>query len=206
MTVGALLDLGLPLDALREAITALALPGVEVAVERVARSGIAAAKFHVRVHGEHPDQGAPTHGHGHRAWGEIRDLLTEGRLAAPVKERALAVFARLAEAEGRVHGVPADAVQFHEVGALDAIVDVVGAARPSTPGRCPWGRAACPRRTVRCRCRSRPWSSCSPAVRSASRTARASWSRRPAPPSSRPSRGARPRPQRASRPSATVPA
>ena len=128
MTVGALLDLGLPLDALREAITALALPGVEVAVERVARSGIAAAKFHVRVHGEHPDQGAPTHGHGHRAWGEIRDLLTEGRLAAPVKERALAVFARLAEAEGRVHGVPADAVRFHEVGALDAIVDVVGAA------------------------------------------------------------------------------
>src|SRR5881628_86280 len=128
MTVGALLDLGLPLDALREAITALALPGVEVAVERVARSGIAAAKFHVRVHGEHPDQGAPTHGHGHRAWGAIRDLLTEGRLAAPVKERALAVFARLAEAEGRVHGVPADAVEFHEVGALDAIVDVVGAA------------------------------------------------------------------------------
>src|SRR5439155_544967 len=108
MTVGALLDLGLPLDALREAITALALPGVEVAVERVARSGIAAAKFHVRVHGEHPDQGAPTHGHGHRAWGEIRDLLTEGGLAAAVKERALAVFARLAEAEGRVHGVPAD--------------------------------------------------------------------------------------------------
>src|SRR5256886_949380 len=128
MTVGALLDLGLPLDALREAITALALPGVEVAVERVARSGIAAAKFHVRVHGEHPDQGAPTHGHGHRAWGEIRDLLTKGGLAAPVKEHALAVFARLAEAEGRVHGVPADAVQFHEVGALDAIVDVVGAA------------------------------------------------------------------------------
>src|SRR5439155_737566 len=73
-------------------------------------------------------QGAPTHGHGHRAWGEIRDLLTEGGLAAPVKERALAVFARLAEAEGRVHGVPADAVRFHEVGALDAIVDVVGAA------------------------------------------------------------------------------
>src|SRR5437660_10132595 len=128
MTVGALLDLGLPLDALREAITALALPGVEVAVERVARSGIAAAKFHVRVHGEHPDQGAPAHDHGHRAWAEIRDLLAESGLAAPVKERALAVFARLAEAEGRVHGVPADAVQFHEVGALDAIVDVVRAA------------------------------------------------------------------------------
>ena len=124
MTVGALLDLGLPLAALREAIAALALPGVEVAVERVARSGIAAAKFHVRC----PDQGPPAHDHVHRAWAEIRDLLAGSRLAAPVKERALAVFARLAEAEGRVHGVPADAVEFHEVGALDAIVDVVGAA------------------------------------------------------------------------------
>src|SRR5207247_1584763 len=108
----------------REAIAALALPGVEVAVERVARSGIAAAKFHVRC----PDQGPPAHDHVHRAWAEIRDLLAGSRLAAPVKERALAVFARLAEAEGRVHGVPADAVEFHEVGALDAIVDVVGAA------------------------------------------------------------------------------
>src|SRR5438093_4021694 len=122
MTVGALLDLGLPLDALREAIAVLALPGVEVAVERVARSGITAAKFHVRVHGEHPDQGAPAHGHGHRAWAEIRDLLTGSRLAAPVKERALAVFACLAEAEGRVHGVPADAVEFHEAGARDALM------------------------------------------------------------------------------------
>ena len=128
MTVGALLDLGLPLAALREAIAALALPGVEVAVERVARSGIAATKFHAHVHGERPDQGPPAHHHGHRAWAEIRDLLAGSRLAAPVKERALAVFARLAEAEGRVHGVPADAVEFHEVGALDAIVDVVGAA------------------------------------------------------------------------------
>src|SRR5256712_2066699 len=128
MTVGALLDLGLPLDALREAITALALPGVEVAVERVARSGIAAAKFHVRVHGEHPDQGAPTAAQGPRAGGETRALPTEGALAARVKGRAVAVFARLAEAEGRVHGVPAAGVQFHEVGALDAIVDGVGAA------------------------------------------------------------------------------
>src|SRR5436309_14370428 len=128
MTVGALLDLGLPLDALREAITALALPGVEAAVGRLPRSGTAATKFHVRVHGERPDQGEHPHGHGHRAWGDIRNLLAGSRLAAPVKERALAVFARLAEAEARVHGVPADAVEFHEVGALDAIVDVVGAA------------------------------------------------------------------------------
>jgi uncharacterized protein (TIGR00299 family) protein len=128
MTVGALLHLGLPLDALREAVKMLALPDVELSAERVLRSGIEATKFHVRVRGEHPDHGAHAHGHAHRAYAEIRDLLARSALAARVKADALAVFARLADAEGRVHGVPPDSVEFHEVGALDAIVDVVGAA------------------------------------------------------------------------------
>jgi hypothetical protein len=133
MTVGALLDLGLPLAEVRAAIATLRLDGVEVHTERVERSGIAATKFHVRVHGEHPD---PPHGHshaahdvhGHRAYREIRTLLATSALPARVRDRALAVFARLAEAEGEAHGVPTDQVTFHEVGALDAIVDVVGAA------------------------------------------------------------------------------
>jgi pyridinium-3,5-bisthiocarboxylic acid mononucleotide nickel chelatase len=140
MTVGAFLDLGLPLDAVREAIAMLGLDEVTVACEQVMRSGIAATKFHVRVHGEHPDapddhdarhhhhdhdHDAP---HGHRPWADIRTLLEGSALAPRVKELALAVFTRLAEAEGRVHGVPADRVEFHEVGAADAIVDVVGAA------------------------------------------------------------------------------
>src|SRR5262245_39379443 len=137
MTVGALLHLGLPLESVRDAIAVLALPGVEVDVERVSRSGITATKFHVRVGGAHPDDPArhavghrhgATHAHAHRAYAEIRDQLTGSRLAAPVKTAALAIFNRLAEAEGRVHGVAPDAVEFHEVGALDAIVDVVGAA------------------------------------------------------------------------------
>jgi len=128
MTVGALLDLGLSLDALRAAVRVLALRDVEVATERVLRSGIGATKFNVRVGGRHPDVPHPAHGHGHRPYAEIRSLLEGSALAAPVKETALAIFRRLAEAEGRVHGVPADAVEFHEVGALDAIVDVVGAA------------------------------------------------------------------------------
>ncbi|HWP65703.1 MAG TPA: nickel pincer cofactor biosynthesis protein LarC [Candidatus Limnocylindria bacterium] len=130
MTVGALLDLGMPIELVRGAIDALGLRGVELSAERVERGGIAATKFHVRVHGEHPDRpGAHAHGaHGHRSWRDIRALLAASRLDAPVRERALAVFARLAEAEGEAHGVPAEDVTFHEVGALDAIVDVVGAA------------------------------------------------------------------------------
>jgi len=83
------------------------------------------------VRGEHPDrpgQHEHQHGHPHRPYADIRALLGESGLVAPVKAAALAIFQRLADAEGRVHGVSADAVEFHEVGALDAIVDVVGAA------------------------------------------------------------------------------
>lgn len=128
MTVGALLDLGLPLEAVREAVRVLALDGVEVSTERLERSGIAATKFHVRVHGRHPDRGDTADPHAHRPWVEIRDLLSGSALPLPVRERALAVFARLAVAEAEAHGVGIEAVRFHEVGALDAIVDVVGAA------------------------------------------------------------------------------
>ncbi|MGH7893063.1 MAG: nickel pincer cofactor biosynthesis protein LarC [Candidatus Binatia bacterium] len=131
MTVGALLDLGLPLEAVRDAVATLKLSGVEVSTERVQRSGISATKFHVRVDGEHPDDPEAQHHqhhHRHRPYRAVRELLATSALDAPVRERALAIFARLAEAEGRVHGVAVDDVTFHEVGALDAIVDVVGAA------------------------------------------------------------------------------
>ena len=132
MTVGALLDLGVPLAVVRDAIDTLALRGIDLSTERVERSGIAATKFHVRVHGEHPDPpGGHRHHHdqhGHRAYRDIRTLLETSRLDARVRERALAIFARLADAEGEAHGLAADDVTFHEVGALDAIVDVVGAA------------------------------------------------------------------------------
>ena len=126
MTVGALLHLGLPLDRLREAVETLGLRDVEVGAEQVSRSGIAATKFHVRVRGRHPD--AAGHTHAHRPYADIRALLGASTLPGHVKETALAIFRRLAEAEGRVHGIEPDAVEFHEVGALDAIVDVVGAA------------------------------------------------------------------------------
>lgn len=130
MTVGALIDLGLPIDRVRDAVRLLELDGVEVSTERTERSGIGATKFHVRVHGEHPDDPHAGHRHhrGHRPYRAIRDLIAASPLEPLVRQRALAIFARLAEAEGLVHGVAVEAVEFHEVGALDAIVDVVGAA------------------------------------------------------------------------------
>lgn len=150
MTVGALLQLGLPLDELRGAVKALGLHDVELAVEQISRSGIAAVKFHVSVRGErvvepageadgpghqhsgHAHHHAPAqshgHSHAHRAYRDVRAQIADSALAPRVKAMALDVFERLAEAEGRVHGRAADDVSFHEVGAADALVDVVGAA------------------------------------------------------------------------------
>lgn len=129
MTVGALLDAGLPIAAVQACVDRLALDGVAIWCDRVERSGIAATKFHVRVHGRHPDAPhAQHHHHAHRPYRDIRDLLAKSGLEPAVRDRALAIFATLAAAEGRAHGVATDDVAFHEVGALDAIVDVVGAA------------------------------------------------------------------------------
>lgn len=130
MTVGAMLDLGLPLAALEDAVRALDFGSdVRLAARRVERLGIAATKFDVHV------QGAPAgrawtgaHPHGHRTWRSIREQIESSRLGAPVRDRALAIFTGLADAEAAVHGMPADDIHFHEVGAVDAVVDVVGAA------------------------------------------------------------------------------
>jgi uncharacterized protein (TIGR00299 family) protein len=118
MTVGALLDLGVPLAELRAALDGLGLPDLTVASERREHGGMRATKFLVTT-GEPP---------GERTFAIVRAVLARGGLAAGVRERALAIFAALADAEARVHGVAVDDVHFHEVGAADAIADVVGAA------------------------------------------------------------------------------
>jgi pyridinium-3,5-bisthiocarboxylic acid mononucleotide nickel chelatase len=118
MALGALLDAGGSADALRSGLAGVPLEPFELDVAAVERGGIGATQVTVRV-------GGPP---AVRTWGSLRGTLAGADLPAPVRELALATFARLAEAEARVHRTPADEVHFHEVGAVDAVVDVVGAA------------------------------------------------------------------------------
>ena len=120
MTVGALLSLGVPLQHVEGQLRLLPLSGYTVTAERRQVHGLEAVKFDVHVT-------APAH-HAHRSFRDIRALLENSALEAAAKRLALAIFAKLAEAEGRIHGVAADEVTFHEVGAVDSIVDIVGAA------------------------------------------------------------------------------
>jgi pyridinium-3,5-bisthiocarboxylic acid mononucleotide nickel chelatase len=117
MVLGALLDAGASERALRDGLAPLDLDSYELEVGQTERGGIGATEVVVRAEGRK-----------RRTWGDLRELLGGARLAEPVRRRALATFERLAEAEGRVHRVPAEQVHFHEVGAVDAVVDVVGAA------------------------------------------------------------------------------
>jgi uncharacterized protein (TIGR00299 family) protein len=131
MFLGALLDLGL---AKRELEADLAGLGVEHAlrVRRVRRGPIAARYVDVlarRARGRSGHAHGDTHAHGHgRSYREIRRLLERARLDAAVRRRALAIFEALGRAEAHVHGIALEKVHFHEVGAVDAIVDVTGAA------------------------------------------------------------------------------
>ena len=117
MLLAALLDAGGDLERLRTVPAHLGISGVEIVVERVERQGIGA--LHVTI--EAPDD------HAHRDYREIRRLVEEADLPPRARSRALDAFGRLAEAEGRVHGVPPDDVHFHELGALDTLIDVCGA-------------------------------------------------------------------------------
>lgn len=119
MLLGALVDAGVPLTTLQDAVDAV-LPGsVALRAEAVLRAGLRATKVHVDVLVEDPP---------HRTWTTIRDLLAHAPLDPVVRDRATATFRRLADAEARVHGTDPELVHFHEVGALDAVADVVGTA------------------------------------------------------------------------------
>lgn len=133
MLLGALVDLGVPLSVVREAASALPISGFTLSSRRVSRGGIAAKRVHVRVAGKrrddehlHPEREA-SKGHGRNLAG-IRRVLERGRLDPRVRKRALDVFSRLFEAEGKVHGLSPSRVHLHEAGAVDALVDVVGVA------------------------------------------------------------------------------
>lgn len=117
MLLGALVDAGVPLARLQDAVDAVVPGSVRLTHGVVVRAGLRAAKVDVDVLVDDPP---------HRTWAALRELLAAAPLPDDVRDLALRTFGRLAEAEGHVHGVPPEDVHFHEVGALDAIADVVG--------------------------------------------------------------------------------
>ena len=131
MFLGALLDAGLSRKALVEDLAGLSLPH-QLVVSRVKRGALAARYVDVRVpkaKHRHVHHGQKGHAHSHgRSHAEIVKVLERARLDASVRDRALAIYRGLAEAEAKVHGMKVEQVHFHEVGAVDAIVDVTGAA------------------------------------------------------------------------------
>ncbi len=123
MHLAAMIDLGVPVDHLKEQLALLDVHGFEVRVTRDSRKGISGTRVDVETEAVHDG-----HSHGHTTFSEIRALIERSGLSHPVKERSIRIFTLLAEAEAHVHGSPVDQVRFHEVGAVDSIVDIVGAA------------------------------------------------------------------------------
>jgi uncharacterized protein (TIGR00299 family) protein len=149
MVLGAILDLGLPIDELRAALGSLAIEVGSISADRVLRSGVSATKFRLREksagashghheqdhghhhrqhHHDHPHHHEHQHGHGeHHSLNEIAAAIERSALSRDGKDRATQLFRRLAEAEAAIHDVPVETIHLHEVGALDSIVDIVGA-------------------------------------------------------------------------------
>jgi pyridinium-3,5-bisthiocarboxylic acid mononucleotide nickel chelatase len=126
MAVGALRDLGVEEDVFRSAVAGLGLDqAVHLHFFRGVRQSIAGWKFDVHTH-DHSDGLPHADAHG-RSFGEIRSLIEDSQLSDFVKSRSIAIFRRIALAEGKIHDVPAENVTFHEVGALDSIADIVAA-------------------------------------------------------------------------------
>jgi len=156
MVLGALLDAGLPLDDLKRALGSLAVSGYDITTSRVLRAGVSATKFNVIEHNDtshlhqphrhegsehshgsdqHPhaaDQHAQAadqhrHDHQHRHLKGIFNLIDQSALSVAARDRAKSMFQRLAEVEAAIHQMPVEKVHLHEVGALDSIIDIVGA-------------------------------------------------------------------------------
>ena len=151
MVLGALIDAGVPLDEVRRALGSLTISAETVWTDRVTRAGISATKFQVRGegapvdhahdhkdghgHGDdhdhhahaHPHDHAEVHQHTHRTIAQIHALIEGSALTGSGKDRAKQLFQTLGEAEAAIHGTSIDKVHLHEVGALDSIIDIVGA-------------------------------------------------------------------------------
>ena len=117
MILAAFLNLGLPLDHLQSELSKLAVDHYHLETAPTEKHHLAATQFMVHV----------DHQHHHRTLADIRNMIQQSTLSEAVQQKAVAVFEKLGAVEGRIHGVPADKVHFHEVGAVDSIVDIVGA-------------------------------------------------------------------------------
>jgi uncharacterized protein (TIGR00299 family) protein len=118
MIVGAILDCGADFAEFERAMNAVPIKGYRLSTRRKVSSGISALKFDVEVTEPQPE----------RHFGEIRAMIVSSSLAETVKRRAIAIFEVLAEAEARIHNTTPDHVHFHEVGAVDSIIDIIGTA------------------------------------------------------------------------------
>ncbi len=128
MTLGALLDLGVDLERVRRQLSLLPVESYRIEADKCMRAGIRATRFDVHV-----DSSKQEHSHPHshdsqhqRSFQDIRKMISESGLSEWVRHKALQAFERLAEAEGKIHNQPVEKVHFHEVGAIDSIVDIVG--------------------------------------------------------------------------------
>jgi len=117
MTLGALFDAGVPAEPVLAGIASLGLP-IEIDVEQVRKGGFAATQVHIEAPQESDERHLP----------EVEQILARGKLTDGQRDLALKIFRRLAEAEAEAHGMPVERVHFHEVGALDSIADIAGAA------------------------------------------------------------------------------
>lgn len=132
MFLGAMIQAGVPTAFLEKELAKLSMhEEFSVEITDTLRNGIHAVYVDVKLgqnHGNHHHHEDHHHAHVHRTMRDIRAILEQSPLRTPVKQQALAIFMEIAKAEGKVHGKPAEEVSFHEVGAVDSIVDIVGAA------------------------------------------------------------------------------
>ncbi|MBN2342083.1 MAG: nickel pincer cofactor biosynthesis protein LarC [Deltaproteobacteria bacterium] len=119
MIVSSLIDVGVPLAVIEEAAAALPISGYRLRHEKEVRSAVSVSRFFVDV-----EEAAQPHRH----FSHIRDMILQSALSDDVKQLSIRIFEILAQAEAKVHGTTVDKVHFHEVGAVDSIVDIVGAA------------------------------------------------------------------------------
>ena len=131
MNLGAMLDLGVSQDYLRSELDKLNVPGWSLIVKEDQRKGITGTRAVIKLDDDHGPHHHGEHGHNHhhhRNMTDIQKIIQGSSLSPEVKALSLEIFTEVAKAEGKIHGKPMEEVHFHEVGALDSIIDIVGAA------------------------------------------------------------------------------